>query len=159
MHRIFDGTSSHLDAAALIWARATATRDGDAEVASLDEARPVIAQVLGASPRSVLVVAEAGGGQTVAFAAVAPVPGSEEIAELQYLGTDPSAWGTGAARDLLTALPALLRERGFAQARLSVYADNERALRLYESMGWVPDGVQVPHPRTGKAEQRYILTL
>ncbi len=158
MRRIFDGTTSHLDAAALIWARATAARDGDAEIASLDEARPIIAGVLGASPRALLVVAEAG-GQAVAFAAVAPVPGSEEIAELQYLGTDPSAWGTGAARELLAALPTLLRERGFGQARLCVYTDNERAVRLYEGMGWVPDGVPVPHHRTGKSEQRYMLAL
>lgn len=42
---------------------------------------------------------------------------------------------------------------------LSVYADNERAVRLYERLGWRRESAAHPHPRTGKPELRYALQL
>lgn len=87
------------------------------------------------------------------------VDGTEALAELHYLGAAPAAWGTGAARDLLAALPVALAKRGFTTARLSVYADNERAVRLYERLGWHSDGPPKAHLRTGKLELCYVLAL
>ncbi|MBE1204451.1 GNAT family N-acetyltransferase [Aminobacter carboxidus] len=159
MHRIIDGTTTHVDRAAMIWARATAFRDYDLDIASLDEARPVIARVLTCSPHALLAIAETADGTTVAFGAIAPMPGADSVAELHYFGVEPDHWGKGAAAELLSGIAALLRERGFAAAELAVYADNDRAIRLYERLGWRRLGEPVPHQRSRRLEQRYRLAL
>jgi ribosomal protein S18 acetylase RimI-like enzyme len=56
-------------------------------------------------------------------------------------------------------LAAELAGAGFLDAQLLVYADNGKAVRLYEQLGWRPEGPLAPHPRTGRAEQRYRLRL
>jgi len=159
MFSIVDGTSTHIDKAAAIWARATAARDGDDDVASLAEARPVISRVLESSPHALLAIAVNEDGTAVAFGAIAPVPGAMATAELHYFGVDPDHWGRGAAGELLTGIAAMLRERGFDTAVLAVYADNDRAVRLYERLGWRRQGDPVPHAHSGRPEQRYQLAL
>lgn len=159
MHRIIDGTKTHVDRAAIIWARATAARDNDPDVATLDEARPVISRVLDSSEQALLAIAETTDRTTVAFGAIAPMPGDGTVAELHYLGVDPDDWGKGAAAELLAGIAALLRERGFDAAELAVYSDNDRAVQLYERLGWRRLGEPVPHERSGRPEQRYRLAL
>jgi ribosomal protein S18 acetylase RimI-like enzyme len=150
MYRIIDGTRTHLDEAARLWAEATSTRDGDDDVAPLKISRPIIQRVLDNSPRAFPLVG---------FAAVAPVPDDAALAELHYVGVSPRIWGGGVGRYLMRAIPAELETRGFSSARLAVYADNSRAVRLYEQMGWRPHGEPKPHPRSGKLEQEYRLAL
>ncbi|MCL7456842.1 GNAT family N-acetyltransferase [Micromonospora sp. MSM11] len=146
----------HIDEAARIWAEATAARDGDTEVAPLRLARPLIQAVLDGTPRSLLLVA-LDAGRVVGFAAVEPVPTDGSTAEIRYLGVEPAAWGRGVGRQLLRAAPAHLAAAGFARAELGVYVDNPRAVSLYEAAGWLPHGEAVPHPRSGRLEQRYRL--
>lgn len=159
MHRIIDGTKTHVDRAAIIWARATAARDNDPDIASLDEARPVINRVLASSPHALLVIAETADGTAVAFGAIAPMSDEERVAELHFFAVDPEHWGEGAAGELLAGIAALLRERGFDAAELAVYSDNDRAVQLYERLGWRRLGEPVPHERSGRPEQRYRLAL
>lgn len=159
MHRIIDGTKTHVDRAAIIWARATAARDNDPDIASLDEARPVINRVLASSPHALLLVAETADGAAVAFGAIAPIPGEDRVAELHYLGVDPDHWGKGAAAELLAGIATLLRERGFDAAQLAVYSDNDRAVQLYERLGLRRLGAPIPNERSGRPEQRYQLAL
>jgi GNAT superfamily N-acetyltransferase len=148
-----------VDAAARIWAEATAARDGDDEVAGLDLARPLIEDVLASSPRSFLLLAREH-DQPVGFAAVEPLRGgSADTAELRYLGVSPERWSHGTGRALLDALPDRLRPGGFRRATLLVYCDNRPAVKLYEGAGWIAADPPVAHPRTGKPEQRYELTL
>ena len=40
-----------------------------------------------------------------------------------------------------------MRVRGFAKAELAVFATNDRARRLYESLGFVEEGVRRRHVR------------
>jgi GNAT superfamily N-acetyltransferase len=87
------------------------------------------------------------------------VPDDAALAELRYVGVSPRIWGGGVGRYLMRAIPAELKTRGFSGARLAVYADNSRAVRLYEQMGWRPHGAPKPHPRSGKLEQEYRLRL
>ncbi len=47
----------------------------------------------------------------------------------------------------------------FTRAELLVYADNGRAVRLYERLGWRRRGEPVANPRTGKPMNRYELTF
>ena len=80
-------------------------------------------------------------------------------AEVRYVGVIPRAWGGGVGTRLMTELRSALAGAGYERAELMAYLDNSRALRLYERQGWSADGDPTPHPRTGKLEQRYTLTV
>jgi ribosomal protein S18 acetylase RimI-like enzyme len=151
------GRAEHLAEAAAIWAAATAARDGDAEIAPLSLARPLIQRVIESSPRSLLLVAVDETEQMVGFAAVEPMSGHESTADIRYLAVQPRSWGGGVAGQLMPALPDLLTAAGFTHGELDVYLDNPRAVKLYERHGWLPHGDATPHPRSGRLEQRYRL--
>jgi ribosomal protein S18 acetylase RimI-like enzyme len=149
-----------IDDAAQIWAQATAARDGQREVAGLDISRPIILEVLDRSDRALLLVARTAGHGTTGFAVTEPLRGSSPTrAEVRYLGVRPDQWGQGIAERLLGELRLRLAASGFTHAELAVYASNTRAVGLYQRQGWQPVGDPVPHPRTGKPEQRYELHL
>ncbi len=54
--------AADIDAAAQIWAEATAARDGEDEVADLADSRPIIQGVLDRSPGSMLLLARTAHG-------------------------------------------------------------------------------------------------
>ena len=154
--RIFvDHGFAYLDAAARIWAEATAERDGDNEVAPLELSRPVIQRVL--DQRGGFLLVANVGGAAAGFAALAQV--EVGLAELHYLGVAPRFAGAGVGKALLGALPTELKRRGFPEATLKVYVDNLRAVRLYEMSGWRRRGSPSAHPRSGRPEQEYRLKL
>jgi ribosomal protein S18 acetylase RimI-like enzyme len=160
MQVIVDRAHQHLADAARIWVEATAARDGDTEVAPLGLSRERIQQALDASPQSLLLITVDERGSVVGFATTAPrSPGDETTAELRYIGVRPDAWGRGAGSSLLLSAAALLREAGFARAVLEVYADNLRAVRLYEKLGWHRIGEAHPHPGSGRWLEQYSLDL
>lgn len=65
-----------------------------------------------------------------------------KVGELLALYLDPSAWGRGIGRSLITAARTRLSRRGCTEAGLGVLAGNERAQRFYRADGWHPDGQQ-----------------
>jgi ribosomal protein S18 acetylase RimI-like enzyme len=153
------GDRSNIAGAAQVWAEATAFRDGDPEVAPLEDSRPIIAGVAG-RPRSVLFVALDDQDQVTAFAVAAPALGSEDdpavTAEVEYVGVRPGRMGgPGLARGVLELLCAELAADGFTRAQLLVYVSNRRAVSVYQHLGWQAEGSPRPHRRTGKPEQRY----
>jgi ribosomal protein S18 acetylase RimI-like enzyme len=160
--RLTRGDDRHIDGAAQVWAEATAFRDGDPDVAPLEDSRPIIAGVVG-RPRSVLVVALDDEDQVMAFAVAAPtLAGGDELAstaEIEYVGVRPAGWSTGLARGVLELMCAELTAGGFTRVQLLVYVSNRRAISLYERLGWQAEGSPHPHRRTGKPEQRYRRTL
>jgi GNAT superfamily N-acetyltransferase len=162
MARLVRGDRSHVDGAAQVWAEATAFRDGDPEVAPLEDSRPIIAAVAG-RPRSVLIVALDDQDQVVAFAVAAPARESGDdpagTAEVEYVGVRPGRWGAGLARGVLELLCAEQAADGFTRAQLLVYVSNRRAVGVYQDLGWQAEGSPRPHRRTGKPEQRYRRTL
>jgi ribosomal protein S18 acetylase RimI-like enzyme len=161
---VLRGDRSHLDGVAQLWAEATAARDGDPDVAALEVSRPVLARVLD-RPGAVLVVAVDEDEQVIAFAVAEPMPGhrgpgaAAVAADVRYVGVRPGRWGAGLGSGVMRFLAAELAAAGFVDAQLLVYADNEKAVRLYERLGWRLRGPQAPHPRTGRPEQRYYLRL
>lgn len=161
MRVVVDEAGEHLDAAAQIWAEATSWRDNDKDVAPLELSRPIIERVLEISPRSFLLMVfeDEDDGRPIAFTAVAPVPGDEDMAELHYLGVEPPSWGRAYGAVALVTTQDAMFERGFSLAKLSVYVDNERAVQFYERWGWRSHGDPVPHPRTGRLEQEYRFVL
>lgn len=162
MARVVRGNRSHIDGAAQVWAEATAFRDGDSEAAPLEKSRPIIAGVVDRS-RSVLVVALDDEERIMAFAVAAPAVESEvdlsSTAEVEYVGVRPGGWGIGLAREVLERLCAELTADGFTRAQLWVYVSNQRAVGVYERLGWQAEGSPRPHRRTGKPETRYRHTL
>ena len=151
------GERSDIDGAALVWARATAKRDGRAEIPPLEAATEVVLESL-RHERSTLVVAESE-GIVIGFATAEPTT-SSRMAEVRFVGVEPDFWGYGVGGMLISRMADELASAGFRSAQLLVYADNEAARRLYERMGWTWDE-QKPsiHPRTGKPEVRYHLSL
>jgi hypothetical protein len=89
MARLVRGDRSHIDGAAQVWPEATAFRDGDPDVAPLEDSRPIIARVAN-RPRSVLIVALHDEDQVIAFAVAAPALAVTDdlagTAEVEYVG-------------------------------------------------------------------------
>jgi RimJ/RimL family protein N-acetyltransferase len=70
--------------------------------------------------------------------------------ELLHFGTELELWGTGLATWLHDRLLSTFPPK-VSQARLRVFAGNERARRFYEKLGWRATGAQTrtsfpPHP-------------
>lgn len=149
-----------IDTAARIWASATAKRDEvDAAEDAYRDAVPLITESVNRGRHAFLLtlIEE---GEMLVFAAIEPVGDKDsKRAELRYLGVAPGHWGAGWARRLLVALPDTLRKHGYDEAELWVYADNIRAIFVYEAMGWQATRDTRPHKVTGRTEQRYTLSL
>lgn len=152
---IIQGGPDHVDTAALIWAHAVAARDGYETVPTLEEARPGIENALANEPSLLLLALE--GGVPVGF--LAGGPQETDIAYVNYVGVHPDAWGKGVGEALLRALPDVLISNGYRSAQLLVYVDNPRGVRLYERLGWHKVGDPAPHPRSGRVEQRYGISV
>ena len=80
-------------------------------------------------------------------------PGREQregsrLAELVALYVEPERWGRGIGRALGQAAIAGAAEREYAELELWTFEGNERALRLYQGLGFVPDGGRRPFPKT-----------
>lgn len=75
-------------------------------------------------------------GEVLAFALVAPRPGLARW-RLGTMGAVPEARGSGAAVQLLQDFVQRGREAGLVAVELEVFAQNERALRLYRRHGFV----------------------
>ena len=148
--------------AATIWAEATAHRDEvEASDVAIDESIPLIEDVLSASEHSFLLAIADDDEGIVSFAAVEPdrEGASPDRGELRFLGVAPEHWGEGWARRLLIALPEACREEGFHDVVLWVYADNTRAIWVYEAMGWNATGRTRRHPATSRIEAEYRMKL
>ena len=80
---------------------------------------------------------DAATGDVLAFALVAPRPALGRW-RLGTMGAVPEARGSGAARQLLQDLLQRGGAAGLAAVQLEVFAQNPRAMRLYEQHGFVP---------------------
>ena len=84
---------------------------------------------------NVLLVATDRAGRIVGFSAAHPEDG-----EMFLLFVDPGHSGRGVGRTLLSAAHDALRAAGCTEAFLFVHEQNERALAVYASAGYRPDG-------------------
>jgi ribosomal protein S18 acetylase RimI-like enzyme len=71
-----------------------------------------------------------------------PLPASDHVRCVSGLAVAPSARGRGVGRALLAAAAHEARARGARRLTLRVLGHNEAARRLYESMGFVVEGIQ-----------------
>ncbi|MEE0955249.1 MAG: GNAT family N-acetyltransferase [Eubacterium sp.] len=77
-------------------------------------------------------------GIVVGSAGVGCVGKHEKVKHRAEFGisVDKAYWGLGIGRALLEACIECVRDAGFAQLELEVVAENEKALALYESVGF-----------------------
>lgn len=68
-----------------------------------------------------------------------------ESSTIQSVYVDPDHWGQGLGRRLVQEGERLLRDRGVVEADLWTLVGNDRAVALYESEGWRPDGTTEWH--------------
>jgi mycothiol synthase len=71
-----------------------------------------------------------------------------DIGELYVVGVDPGRQGEGIGRRLVAAGLDRLEHRGVTTAALYVEADNRRAVRLYESVGFTEYSVDIQYRLT-----------
>ncbi|RBI61656.1 GNAT family N-acetyltransferase [halophilic archaeon] len=76
----------------------------------------------------------------VGFAHARPVDPAERVggAELRDVQVRPERWNEAIGRSLLAATEDALRDRGFTQLAVAVFADNERARSFFEARGFEP---------------------
>jgi ribosomal protein S18 acetylase RimI-like enzyme len=87
------------------------------------------------APPKVLLVAADHAGRVLGFTAAHPEDG-----EMFLLFVDPAHAGRGVGQTLLGAAHDALRAAGCRQAFLFTHEQNERALAVYASAGYRPDG-------------------
>ena len=78
---------------------------------------------------------------------VGPARARDDVGELYVIYVLPSHWGSGAGQLLIETAHATL-SAGFAEATLTVLAENARARRFYERNDWVLEAV-VTEPHFG----------
>jgi ribosomal protein S18 acetylase RimI-like enzyme len=146
-----DHSPSNQCEAARIWAAATAHRDNETEPATVRETLPIIENGLrpvGATLHMAYLRDKAAG-----FAVVVPQPRGLEI---QYLGVDPTAWGSGIAGRLLSDVADYAQEQSQPEVELWVYDDNARAVDVYRRAGWSGTADVRIHPTSGRLERRHV---
>jgi GNAT superfamily N-acetyltransferase len=67
---------------------------------------------------------------------------SDHVGEVRMMFAAAGAWGRGVGSALMAAALDDLRERGYSEATVWSFADNERANRFYESRGFERDGAE-----------------
>jgi len=85
-----------------------------------------------------------------------------ETAELYAIYFDPVQWGKGYGAELGAEVLEALKAQRFPEVTLWVLKDNQRAIRFYEKLGFVPDGVEKVETWRGEielTESRYRLWL
>jgi ribosomal protein S18 acetylase RimI-like enzyme len=102
---------------------------------------------------SLPVVIAIQGDEVVGWCDISPmsVSGFTHVGRLG-MGVRREWRGRGLGRDLLRDCLSRARSAGIEKVELEVYADNEAAVRLYESFGFVREGVK---SRARKLDGRY----
>jgi L-amino acid N-acyltransferase YncA len=84
----------------------------------------------------------------------------DHVGEVRMMFAAAGAWGRGVGGALMAAALDDLRERGYSEAMVWSFADNERANRFYESRGFERDGGEKTEGAwAGLLEVRYRRSL
>lgn len=139
------GGLADIDAAVAVWQLANTVRRGGNPVPASHEDRM---RGYLAKTDSFLSVAEAGDGAELVGMALGmqaldhdgagpPIPG---LCHISAVFVHPDRWGHRVGTMLMQSLLAEGRNRGYERFQLWTHADNERALRLYEGLGFARSG-------------------
>lgn len=137
------GHPSDIDAAVAVWKAANTARRGGVNVPPEHESR--VRRYL-RKPDTFLAVAAADTGvvgMAVGMQALdddgagPPLPG---LCHISAVFVHPGSWGRGVGAQLVRQVLAEGRARGYETFQLWTHADNARAQRLYEGLGFVRSG-------------------
>jgi GNAT superfamily N-acetyltransferase len=95
-------------------------------------------------PDRAVFVAEVDAGEIVGVVECEHRPAPDRLPWLQMLYVDPSAWGTGAAVELLRSALEAVHEAGHRSVWLRVVDRQGRARRFYEREGFVLETAMKP---------------
>jgi GNAT superfamily N-acetyltransferase len=99
---------------------------------------------LGGGHRAEDVLVAESGGRVVGYLSLhqpVPLPSHRHVLEVNGLAVDPGHQGHGVGRRLVEQAKREARRRGARKLSLRVLAPNEPARRLYETCGFVVEGV------------------
>jgi ribosomal protein S18 acetylase RimI-like enzyme len=156
------GTVEDIDASAQLWIEAKGARLGGAET---DEALPGLLLHRLQDEGAWLFIAEAESAKVVGTAAVFPArkpPITGDIikarAHISLVAVKPAYWGRGIGRQLMQCILHELSRSDYQTAQLWVETVNERAVKLYLSLGFTPTGETKVNDE-GELQQQYIHLL
>jgi ribosomal protein S18 acetylase RimI-like enzyme len=120
-----------------------------------EEVRTVEQQAARLADPSVVPFVAEDAGRIVAIATLHPDqrPARKHVAELG-ITVAPSHRGRGLGRRLMLEMEAWARANGIEKMCLGVFADNERARRLYRSLGYQEEGMRRGQYRLGGGEPK-----
>lgn len=119
----------------------------------LDTMGHLIDAVTSAAPGVQLWVAEAD-SEVVGYCVTGPSPEAAGEGAIYDLFVAPSVWRHGVGRRLLTHGVDHLRQKGFGEATLWVFEENEQAAKFYGALGWVAEGTVRPDGPNGESPSR-----
>ena len=124
---------------------------------SVAQRRTIWHQLLANHDGTFTLVAERN-GELVGFCSIATPSRDEDATEetcaVTAIYVAPSAWRAGIGRGLLSTALAEVRQNGWRQATLWVFAANAGARAFYDSFGFVPNGAETHHQPSGQIEIR-----
>lgn len=102
----------------------------------------------GPSEQAALLIAEDGAGRRLGFAYLTQARNvnGDPVGYISELAVGTEAESRGVGRALIAAAEDWARERGYAAMTLDAYAVNERALALYEHLGYAPNALHLRKP-------------
>jgi ribosomal protein S18 acetylase RimI-like enzyme len=130
--------------------RATGSAAVAASRASFDGLLPDGVETEG---QTLLIAEDEEGDRRVGLLWFGPSTDDASIAWIYDITVDEDRRGEGWGRAIMRAFEGEARSRGYARAGLNVYADNQVARRLYESLGYSETARQL-HKDIGEADAR-----
>lgn len=108
------------------------------EQMDLDEFKPVVKELLAKEVLYIFLYKQKAVGM---FKLVPLTYRNSHVVYLGGLAIDPALSGKGLGEEMLREIISLAKEKGFKRIELSVATINERAIRLYEKVGFEKEGV------------------
>ena len=156
------GTAEDIGASAQLWIEAKGARLGKAQT---DEALPGLLLSRLQEKGALLFIVEAESASVIGTATVFPArkpPNTGNIikarAHISLVAVKPAYWGRGIGRQLMQRILDELSRSDYQAAQLWVETVNERAVKLYLSLGFTPTSETKVNDE-GELQQQYIHLL
>ncbi len=136
--------------------------DAILEGLSVEQREKAWRQLLRADSGGFTLVADRG-AEVVGFCSMATPSrdddAGEATCEVGAIYVEPAVWRAGIGAALLDTALGMVRENGWREVTLWVFAANVNARAFYEGFGFGPDGAEMPHQPSGQTEIRLRAAL
>ena len=92
----------------------------------------------------------------ICFGACRDKDAAESQAEVWAIYVSPNSWSKGVGRQLWQRTRQFLAERGYNACSLWVFAENERAIRFYQALGFTADNLPPKQFELGGQQLREV---